>query len=317
MAELPYLLRLTATLADAVSDLPATFRRCHGEYLRRCQNEDGGFGGREGASDLYYTAFALRGLAVLQELTPDIAERAAAYLRKRRTGSAQVVDFFSFLYAALLVETTAGISVVEDVTDDWPQRVAALLESFAAPDGGYAKVPGGVTGSTYQTFLVALCYEILGRELPRPAEVIRFVRSRQREDGGFVDIAPMKRSGTNPTAAAVALLQMTASLDAATRQSVAALLLARQSSEGGLTANARIPTPDLLSTFTGCWTLRECHGLHKLNRDVARRYLQSLARPAGGFRGGSWDHDVDVEYTFYGIAACALLQSENTQSERE
>ena len=40
------------------------------------QNPDGGYSGREGESDLYYTGFALRGLAVLGALTPAICERA-------------------------------------------------------------------------------------------------------------------------------------------------------------------------------------------------------------------------------------------------
>ena len=35
-----------------------------------------------------------------------------------------------------------------------------------------------------------------------------FLKSRRREDGGFVEIAPMRRSGTNPTAAAVGLFQL-------------------------------------------------------------------------------------------------------------
>ena len=38
------------------------------------QNLDGGWSGREGESDLYYTGFALRGLAVLQGLTPELCE---------------------------------------------------------------------------------------------------------------------------------------------------------------------------------------------------------------------------------------------------
>jgi geranylgeranyl transferase type-2 subunit beta len=36
-----------------------------------------------------------------------------------------------------------------------------------------------------------------------------------------------------------------------------------------------------------------------------------LDRPDGGFHGGAWDGGFDVEYTFYGLGAMALLASES------
>ena len=303
----PYLVRLTARLAASLARQPDSFRRRHTQYLLACQNADGGFGGRDPASDLYYTAFGLRGLALLGELTPEVATRAAGYIRQRLGGSATVVDFFSLLYACLLIQSASGTDVLADAPPDWPERVAALVESFRTPDGGYGKTPGAPFGSTYQTFLVALCYEMLGRSLPDREAAGRFVRERRRDDGGFVEIKPMKRSGTNPTAAAVGLLQMTSALDDATKTGVANMLSAMQAAEGGLLANSRIPVADLLSTFTGCWTLEECGGLQRIDTAAARRYVRTLERPDGGFHGGSWDGGFDVEYTFYGLGAMALL----------
>ena len=60
-----YLPRLTARLAEGLARLEPPRRDRHARYLRAAQNPDGGFSGREGDSDLYYTGFALRGLAVL------------------------------------------------------------------------------------------------------------------------------------------------------------------------------------------------------------------------------------------------------------
>jgi geranylgeranyl transferase type-2 subunit beta len=304
----PYLPRLTTRLADGLARQPEALRRRHAAYLLECQNADGGFGGRDPASDLYYTAFALRSLAILGELTPETADRAASYVRLRLGGSATVVDFFSLLYACLLIQSAAGVDVLADAAADWPERVAALLESFRTPDGGYGKTLGSPFGSTYQTFLVALCYEMLGRSLPDIDAAVRFVRERRRDDGGFVEMKQMKRSGTNPTAAAVGLLQMTGALDDATRSGVADMLSRMQSAEGGLLANARIPVADLLSTFTGCWTLEECGASDRIDATAARRYVRTLERPDGGFHGGSWDGGFDLEYTFYGLGAVALLE---------
>src|SRR5260221_10562012 len=179
-----YLLRLTTHLATALARQPDAFRQRHIRYLRACQNPDGGFSGRDPNSDLYYTAFALRGLALLDALAPEVAAPAAGYIQQRLAGSATVVDFFSLLYAVLLVQSTAGIDALADAPPDWPDRVDTLLESFHTPDGGYGKTPGSTMGSTYQTFLVALCYEMLGRSLPDPAAAVRFIRERRRDDGG-------------------------------------------------------------------------------------------------------------------------------------
>ena len=188
----PYLARLASKLANGISRLPAAFRSRHAVYLAAAQNMDGGFSGREGGSDLYYTGFALRGLSVLDALTPEIADRAANYLRANLTTQASVIDFFSFLYAALLVQVSGGADVLADAPPDWPERVAAILETFRTPDGGYNKSPGAGAGSTYHTFLVGLCYQLLNRSVPQPTKVADFVLTRRREDGGFVEVAQMR-----------------------------------------------------------------------------------------------------------------------------
>src|SRR5262245_40381540 len=99
-----YLQRLTARLGDGLLRRPEEFRRRHAAFFGALQNADGGFSGREGGSDLYYTGFALRSLAVLDALSPDVVGRAADFLRASLAQQASVVDFFSFLYACLLVQ---------------------------------------------------------------------------------------------------------------------------------------------------------------------------------------------------------------------
>ena len=307
----PYLLRLTLRLADGISHLPAEIRDRHASYLRAAQNPDGGFSGRAGGSDLYYTGFALRGLAVLDALAPAIAERAAGFLHSCLTQQTSVIDFFSLLYSSVLVQLVGGPDALAGSSPNWPQRVAETLESFRTSDGGYAKTIGGASGSTYHTFLVALCYQLLGRPLPRLAEVVRFVANRRREDGGYVEMAPMRRGGTNPTAAAVGLLQMaTEEMPSALEEiheGVIAFLAGMTSPEGGLRANGRAPLADLLSTFTASWALEQLGGLHCLDTQQVRSYVESLQLPQGGFHGGLWDEGHDVEYTFYGLGVLALF----------
>jgi geranylgeranyl transferase type-2 subunit beta len=311
MEAVDYLQRLTTRLADGLAGTPAEFRGRHVAYLQAAQSADGGWSGREGGSDLYYTAFGLRGLAVLDGLTPAVTERAAAFLRHSLTRQASVVDFFSLLYACLLIQAGGGPDVLADSPPDWPDRVAATLETFRTPDGGYGKAAGAASGSTYHTFLVGLCYQLLGRPLPQAEAVVRFIGSRRRDDGGFVEIAPMRRSGTNPTAAAVGVLQVVESPSLAeVRPGLIAFLGEMPSPEGGLRANGRAPLADLLSTFTGCWTLAQLDAVEAVDTAAVVRYVRGLEQPGGGFCGGLWDERSDVEYTFYGLGVTGLLPCE-------
>lgn len=302
-----YLRSLEENLAAGVRRLPEAFRERHRSYFLRKQNADGGWPGREGESDLYYTGFALRALAVLGGPAPDVAARAAGFLRSRLQGQASVVDFFSFLYCSLLVQLHGGADVLTGSPADWPQRVASLLEQFRTPDGGWNKTPGGASGSTYHTFLVCLCHELLALPLPEGDRVLDFVRSRRREDGGYVEVPQMRRSGTNPTAAGVGILEILGQpLQGVERAATVDYLAAMAADEGGLRANDRIPLADLLSTFTGCWSLARLDSLERIDRSRLKAFLAELEKPTGGFLAGLWDVDTDVEYSFYGLGAAAL-----------
>src|SRR3954447_4015041 len=173
----PYLQRLTARLVDGVDLLGPEFRERHARWLVSRQNADGGFSGREGGSDLYYTGFALRSLAVLQALNPEVCNKAAAFLRTKLTGSAGVVDFFSLVVSCYLVPVGGGPDVLADAPPDWRDRVAGTLETFRTPDGGFGKTPSAPHGSTYTSFLVALCLQLLDRPIPHPGRLTAFVKS--------------------------------------------------------------------------------------------------------------------------------------------
>jgi geranylgeranyl transferase type-2 subunit beta len=308
-----YLENLTLRLAAGVGRLPESLRMRHADYLKSAQREDGGFAGREGASDLYYTSFALRSLALLGELDGEPAERAAAFLKNRMTGQAPIIDFVSLLYGAALLDSAAGIDVFSEAPPAWRDNLATLFEQFRRPDGGYAKTEEGQSSSTYHTFLVVLAQQLIDRPPPGPERLAAFVRTRQREDGGFVEIGPMRKSGTNPTAAAAGLLKILNALDDGTREATRDFLLDMQNDEGGFTANTRIPLADVLSTFTAALTLADLGALAEIDIPAASRYVRSMEQPGGGFRGGAWDEGIDVEYTFYGLGALALLEPESSE----
>lgn len=305
---LSYLENLTIRLATGIARVPEETRRRHAEFLLAQQKEDGGFGGREGGSDLYYTGFALRSLAILGELDGEPAERSAAFLQQKLAGQETIIDFLSLIYGAALLKNAAGIDIFADAAPQWRSNVAAQLEALRRDDGGYAKGAEGTASSTYHTFLVTLCLQLIEMPLPEPQRAVEFLLSQRADEGGFREIRASKRAGTNPTAAAIGVLRICDALDEEICEDTLDFLAEMQTEEGGLRANTRIPFADLLSTFTGLLTLQDLGGADEINTAAALRYAQSLERPEGGFHAASLDEATDVEYTFYGIGTLGLLE---------
>ena len=302
-----YLEALTIRLTAGIGQLPAAVRARHAEYLKAAQRDDGGFAGRAGGSDLYYTGFALRGLAITGELYGPIAEQAAAFLQGRLSGRESIVDFLSLIYIAKLLEASAGLDIFAGAAANWRKSVAAALEKLRREDGGYAKGPEGAASSTYHTFLVLLCLQLLELPPPAPERIVEFLQSQRSDEGGFREIRASKRAGTNPTAAAIGALKILGELNDDVREDTIDFLAEMQTDEGGLRANTRIPIADLLSTFTGALTLIDLEGLEEIDVTAARRFAESLQLDGGGFHGAIWDEAHDVEYSFYGLGCLALL----------
>lgn len=308
MPAAPFLFELATRLQQGARSFQTAFREKHARFFRSLQVADGGFRGREGDSDLYYTSFAVRGLAMLDQLTANDCESIAAYLRSHNWRQLGVIDLMNWLATALAVQGVSGIDVLRDAPPEWPSEMTAQLEAVRTKDGGYAKSTEGASGSTYHSFLVALTYELLGSPLPRAKDLGQFLFDRQRDDGGFVEIAPMRRSGTNPTAAAVVLLDRLGLIDDEVTYDVTGFLRDVWSGDGGFSANSRVPFADSLSTFTGLMTLWTLNRHREFDLAAIAGFIRSLEFEQGGFRAASWDEAADVEYTFYALATAALLR---------
>lgn len=322
----PYLFRLGSRIQAGLQQLPEDFRERHRRFFLSRQLPNGGFSGRDVdlngqplfedgvQADLYYTSFAIRGLTSLGDIDPATARTVGEWTKSNAGRLTSVIDVVSWLYSALAVQGASGIDLLADAPADWPERLAALLEGLRVADGGYAKTPAGSAGSTYHSFLVALCYELIGRPIPETDRLIDFVRQRQREDGGFVEIGQMRRSGTNPTAAAVALLKMFDALDATARERTLDFLWNVRGDDGGMQANTQIPFSDTLSTFTGYLTCLDLGCPEILPAAKLKRFCQQLELKEGGFLAAGWDHVADVEYTFYALGTLGLLHTADAGS---
>ena len=304
-----YLQRLTLRLTIGAAQLPVDLQQLHANYVLAQQRSDGGWAGREGESDLYYTSFALRSLAILGLLEGSVAQHAGAFLQSRLSAHESLVDLMSLVYSAKLIEASCGVDAFAGAQAAWSVRLASLLERLRRDDFGYSKSFEGRVGSTYQTFLVLLCLELIERPIPDPERIANFLRSQRQIDGGFLEVRVGKRSGSNPTAAAIGALQVLGQLTPEIATAAADFLIDLQTDEGGWQANTRIPLPDVLSTFTACVTLADIDQLDRIDRDAARRYVLRMQRASGGFCGFEFDPAQDVEYTFYGLGLLSLLET--------
>ena len=315
-----YLQNLTVRLAEGVGRLPESIRKRHTDYFLAAQRPDGGFGGREGQSDLYYTTFAMRGLSILGELYGEVADRIDSFLRPQLSSHQTIVDFFSLFYAANLLKVSAGNDIFEDADPDWPTQVADLLETLRRDDGGYAKAQEGHAGSTYHTFLVLLVLQLIEKPIPQPERIIAFLESQREPEGGWREIRASKRAGTNPSAAAVASLLILDAIDESKDPELVAttldFLVEMQTDEGGLRANTRIPIADLLSSFTGGLTLMDLNAFDEINVPAYRGFVHAMQRDEGGFQAAAWDNAHDVEYSFYGLGCLSLLALHDDEGRR-
>ncbi|MHB8863695.1 MAG: prenyltransferase/squalene oxidase repeat-containing protein, partial [Pirellulaceae bacterium] len=137
-----YLQSLTIRLAAGLEYVPEPVRDRHARFLLSAQQPDGGFAGRQETSDLYYTSFALRGLAILGELYGDVAKRSATFLISRLEHNESLIDRMSLVFAAALLDAAAGISLWAEIGDAWKSGLVTQLQGLRCADGGFAKGPG-------------------------------------------------------------------------------------------------------------------------------------------------------------------------------
>jgi len=326
-----YLGSLEQTLRTGLRSLPAELVRQVGDYVLRQQCQDGGFPNRQGEPDIYYTAFALRTLALTNNLDSSLLSPTYQWLDTLQpTQFPTLVSLYSFVQSRAIANYLSS----RELTDQWEDfrsRASSYLSGFRTRDGGFAARRGSPATTIYQTFLGLLCCELLDLSFSDSDACTTWLSKRQLADGGYADTATVPTSGTNPTAAAAAIWQMTGSLPPAVAERISQFLRSVYVPHTGFTAHARITIPDLLSTFTGLWTTYTLGDTTFIAVGKLTAHVCCLQSSEGGFWAGPWEipgrisflgdakHTApDAEYTFYGLASLALLQViRNTHSSSQ
>jgi hypothetical protein len=260
-------------------------------YVRGRLNPDGGFRGRSPESDLYYTVFGLDCLAALNSPLPvDCVRR---YLDA--TGEGADLDFVHLAsgarcWSALSDRPAAGRG----------RALLRRLDEYRAADGGYHHLDShAARGTVYGGFIAFQAYGEAGDEIPEPGRLLEGIRSLRTVDGGYANAAGIAMGSASATSAAILLQRWIAG---ETDESAVRALQACECRSGGYLAFAGAPGPDLLSTATALYALRES-GRPPASTTRHGEFVESLWTDSGGFCGHPADPVTDCEYTFYAMLA--------------
>ncbi|MCS7159468.1 MAG: terpene cyclase/mutase family protein [Gemmatales bacterium] len=294
-------------------------RRRAVQFVLKRQAPQGGFRGRGLDPDIYYSAFALRVLNLLGELNTQYLQPTCCWVAHLSLPTQSLVNLYSYCQCLETLAESNDSKIVpiwRRVQDTLP----GLLNNYRTGQGGFAARPGDSQAATYQTFLALLCYDLVNQSPSNPEQIVSWLMSQRRPDGGFADHELAPFSGTNPTAAALASLLMIDAISSELREEIIRFLLHAYVPHLGFRAHARIPVPDLLSTFTALWSLWQLGAISLVNIEQLYYGIAAHQHTCGGFfahladslalqaaSDESLEDDLDVEYTFYGLASLSLL----------
>jgi len=284
------------TAARAARPLGSGIRAVE-DFIRSRLLDDGGFAGRDGRSDLYYTAFALDTLAALNA-APD-TRRVESYVHRFSVGTA-----LDFVHRTALARCWARLPGLR-ITPAWRRELARSLETCRAPDGGFHTVPSPDASSVTGTFLALGAYNDLQMIPPASHNLLKSLDTLRSRDGAFAN-EPGLLQGT--TLATAGMLVLRRRLHLPVGAGLTDWLEARLHRDGGFLAAPDAPSPDLLSTATALYALRLADKrLDRPRLDACLTFIEGLHEPDGGFCGQWTDTVTDTEYTFYALLSLGCL----------
>ena len=295
---------LESLLVGNLMNVPESFKRKQIKYIEKKQNKDGGFSGRLGFSDIYYTAFAVRVMSALRAGDKKFWNRVSSFAKGFDLNSADLAGLVSFLQLMDILEKKNAIKVKEE----YRRAAKEILKRYEKKDGGYMKSPFDKTMSIYNSFLAMLCLSKLGDKYPESNKASSKLLKRQTDDGGFTELGIKLNGQTNPSAAAVMMLFAFDALSQRAKEKAAGFFVRMQDSSGGFFAHEKAPMPDLLSTYTTLLTLKAIGESKSVDREAARKFVDSLADKNGGFKGVEVDNATDIEYTYYGLGCLGIIR---------
>jgi geranylgeranyl transferase type-2 subunit beta len=288
-------------ISDGLKAADPVFISKQVEFVLSYMGSDGGFAGRIGNSDLYYTDFALRVMSACH-WSGDGGRIIGTFVKSREKSISSIVDCFNYLNCIRILEELGAAPLVD------ADHILGVIDSHRTANNGFSKDQSN-HASVYATFLAMLCLEMLGVVDKRSAGLPDSILGVAFADGGFAETKMESGRQTNPTAAALSLLAISANNSTYDLQKHLQYLSNMQRDDGGLSASEYITFGDLLSTFSGVAVMAFLGNLELIDLRKTARFLKTVEHPNGGFRACAADPEADIEYTFYGLGVLGILRS--------
>ncbi len=250
--------------------------------------QGGGFGGRDNASDLYYTSFGLSCAAALGMRIPHTA--VAVYLER------QELTRLDFIHQGCWVK---NVMHVLRSSPAWRCLKLRLLQAqvkrFICKSGMLEQA--GFLQDPYTLYLAINLLQDLGLEM---SEAFRASALQSLA-------VPAQQSGvlSKTVSAILARRQLFGEID----HGGLAWLKAQQMEQGGFRASELTGESDMLSTAVALFTLRICGAMDEEITRPAKQFITDHWLPNGGFASLIDDERSDCEYTFYGLLGLGALAS--------
>lgn len=282
-------LRLMNTVRNGKERLGKEALRRAVHFVESQRTEDEAFVNKSGKADLYYTFFGWF-LSYLLGVGSN-AEKRASYLAQQPVAQMDLVHYAAYMRCRLLHAWMKGERVRMLLNPIFPVGVRSL-ETFP-------EVPHQDVWSPYTRFIWLSLLEDTGHK--EKEEVLDALARYRVPGGGYTNVLTRKVATTNATAAALAVIGQLKGYEPGEDLFY---LWDTQDETGGFKATQASPVPDLLSTATALFILK--------NYEVqpcrpAADFIEAHWLDSGGFAATLWENDGDVEYLFYGLLALGAL----------
>ncbi len=272
-------------------------------FIEKAQCRDGGFAGRDGTSDIYYTMFGLYTLLAFNR-KPQYTGKLMCYIRTCRSSLS-----LDFVHLNSLMRCLTSLHEL-GLNEDFPEpELLQQLEAFRSGDGGYSHLAKSASdGTAYAGYLAAQAYCDMERPMPQPSFLKNSLVKLQAPTGGYRNETGSTDGNVTATASAI-LLHL---YSGAEEKAVPACewLLKQAAPGGGFCATSHAPFPDLLSTATALYALKSAK--IAVPNSVSKQTLDFVTdcwHENGGFCGTRADSIPDLEYTFYALLSLGCLHS--------
>ena len=282
--------KMMSALERAKKRLATETREGLVSFLLSQQRGNGGFPNKGGLEDLYYTAFGWLVSYVLGIRLE--ADKMNAYLGQFKEEELDFVHYIAFMKCKMLHRLVSE-GIMGMWLNGWKASNVRSLDSFL-------EFPHEDRHSPYNQFLWLSLLEDCHFRLMGKKQTLIDLQNYRVAGGGFSNLKQQEAASANATAAALMIKAQLAVYDRLDAEALCKM----QEDNGGFKAEEGAPIPDLLSTATALFALKN-YGLKPLYNPAG--FIEAHLADNGGFMATLLDEQCDVEYVFYGLLALGSI----------